>query len=570
MRALLTLYKKYLPLLVVTAFLYALAAICELLMPYEMGIIVSKGIKAQDENVLKTSGIIMAILAVSALLISLFTVRINAKLASSFERDFKVKMFKKINGLTFEEFSSIGTSGLLTRINDDISTLSELASSGLFALVNVPITFIGGVILIMNKNLLMGLVMLGVCPLVLLFTMLIAKRLDYLWDRGDKLTDVQNRLVRERLSGIRVLRAFDKEEERHQKIKTATKEMVLSFIRANTLSGFINPIATVLLNLATVAIIAISANKISYQSALTAGDVISSIQYVGLILNGLLTLGWTLTWLPHVAVCVRRTNEVFALKGMDESAEDGKLLAGELIVNNLTFSYPNAKTPSLEGINFSVAYGEKIAIIGGTGSGKSTLCKLLAGFYPVEKGVITFGDFDYFYKNPKSIRKSISVALQKSMIFEGSVKENVTCFSGDYTLSQVEKVCSVSQLDNFLKEKGGLDFTLKQYGANISGGQKQRINIARTILKPASLYIFDDSFSALDFLTESKLRKELNDYLKGKSQIVITQRIATAMKCDKIYVLEDGKVVGCGTHERLLESCTVYQELHRSQLGGGL
>ena len=568
MRALLSLYKKYLPQLLATALLYALAAVCELLMPYEMGIIVSKGIKGQDQTVLTSSGIIMAILAVSALLISIFTVRLNAKVASSFECDLKIKTFKKINSLSFEEFSSIGTSGLLTRINDDITTLSELASSGIYTIVNVPITFIGGVILIINKDLLMGIVMLCISPLVIIFALLLAKRLDYLWDRGDKLTDEQNRHVRERLSGIRVLRAFEKEEEKHGKIEKATKEMVKSYIRANTLSGFINPVATLLLNGATVIIIAISASRISYQSALTAGDVISGIQYVGLILNGLLMLSWTLTWLPHVGVCVRRVNEIFTLKGGKENANNGQIICGNIEVKDLTFYYPKAKAPALEGINFSATYGEKVAIIGGTGSGKSTLVKLLLNFYPIENGKITLGEKLYSEDLTSDIRKSISVALQKSMIFEGSVKDNVTCFSTNYKDDEVLKVCRISQLENFLQEKGGLDFDLKQYGANISGGQKQRINIARTILKPASVYIFDDSFSALDFLTESNLRKELNKYLQNKTQIIITQRIATALKCDRIYVLDGGKIVGEGKHEHLLKNCEVYAELYRSQIGG--
>ena len=567
MRALLRLYKKHLPLLLAVGVLYALSAICELLLPYEMGVIVSQGIKGQNEQIIYKSGAVMAVLALSALLISIFTVKINAHVAADFSRDLRIKTFNKINSLSFEEFSSIGTSSLLTRVNDDIVTLSELASSGIYTIVNVPITFIGGVILVMKKDLLMGIIMLCVSPAVIIFASLLSKRLNYLWDRGDKLTDEQNRHVRERMSGIRVLRAFDKEEEKHGKIEKATKEMVLSYIRANVLSGFINPVATVLLNFATVAIIAVSASRISYQSALSAGDIISALQYIGLILNGLLTLSWTITWLPHVAVCVKRVNQIYALKGLPES-KGGELLKGEISIENLTFTYPSSSLPTLKGINFKATCGEKVAIIGGTGSGKSTIAKLIAGFYPIEKGKITFGGKVYNSDMVGSVRKSLSLALQKSMIFEGSVKDNITCFNNDYSEEQVLKVASVAQLNSFLQEKGGLNFELKQYGANISGGQKQRINIARTILKPASVYLFDDSFSALDFLTESNLRKELNAYLKDKTQIIITQRIATAMKCDRIYVLDNGEVIGCGNHKELLQTCKVYRELHHSQMGG--
>ena len=552
------------------ALLYAVAAFCELLMPYQMGIIVSQGIKAGNQEVIKESGIIMAVLGVAALVVSSLIVRINSRLATSTERELRTKLFKKINELTFEEFSSVGTSGLLTRVDSDIGSLAGFASSGVFALLNVPITFIGGVLLIMSKDALIGIVMLCVSPIVLIFACLLAKRLDYLWDRGEKLTDEQNRLVRERLSGIRVLRAFDKEQEKHEKTKKATKEMVLSYIKANVLSGFINPVATLLLNLATVVIIAISANRISYQSALTAGDIISGVQYIAIILNGLLTLSWTITWLPQVGVATKRINEVLQLKGGSQGKTEEEISSGSISIKDLTFTYPDSKTPTLKNINMQINHGEKIAIIGGTGSGKSTLIKLLLAFYPITSGEITLDNKSYSLGIESSVRKNISVALQKAMIFEGTLKENIACFCNDYSEESILKVISVAQLDGFLKDKGGLEFELKQYGANISGGQKQRINIARTILRPASVFVFDDSFSALDFLTESKLRKELNEYLLGKTQIIVTQRIATAMKCDKIFVMERGEIVGEGVHDELVKDCEVYSELYRSQIGGGL
>ena len=570
MRTILLLYKRKIPLLLFMALLYAVAAFCELLMPYQMGIIVSQGIKAGNQEVIKESGIIMAVLGVAALVVSSLIVRINSRLATSTERELRTKLFKKINELTFEEFSSVGTSGLLTRVDSDIGSLAGFASSGVFALLNVPITFIGGVLLIMSKDALIGIVMLCVSPIVLIFACLLAKRLDYLWDRGEKLTDEQNRLVRERLSGIRVLRAFDKEQEKHEKTKKATKEMVLSYIKANVLSGFINPVATLLLNLATVVIIAISANRISYQSALTAGDIISGVQYIAIILNGLLTLSWTITWLPQVGVATKRINEVLQLKGGSQGKTEEEISSGSISIKDLTFTYPDSKTPTLKNINMQINHGEKIAIIGGTGSGKSTLIKLLLAFYPITSGEITLDNKSYSLGIESSVRKNISVALQKAMIFEGTLKENIACFCNDYSEESILKVISVAQLDGFLKDKGGLEFELKQYGANISGGQKQRINIARTILRPASVFVFDDSFSALDFLTESKLRKELNEYLLGKTQIIVTQRIATAMKCDKIFVMERGEIVGEGVHDELVKDCEVYSELYRSQIGGGL
>ena len=569
MRTLIKIYKDKLHLLLAVALLYALAAVCELLMPYEMSKIVTEGIKAQNGDVIVKSGIIMAVLAVVSLAVSIISVRINSFVAVQFEKQLKSDLFKKINSLSFEQFSSVGTSGIITRITEDVRTLRDLASQGVFTLVNVPITFIGGVILIMAKDSFIGTIMLCVSPIVLVIAILIARRLDALWQRADEFTDEQNRHVRERLSGIRVLRAFDSEQEKHQKIANATKEMVKSFIRSNVLSGFINPIASVLLNVASVVILYVSASRIGYQSALTAGDVIAAVQYVALLLNGLMMLSWSFAWLPHVGVCLRRINQLFAFKTDEGARSEGKMLSGDIEVKNLCFSYPDSGAKVLCDINFKISSGEKVALIGGTGSGKSTLVKLLLGFYAVENGEISFGGESYSNLKTEDIRKSISVALQKSMIFEGSLRYNVCAGNSNKSDAQVINALQIAEMQDFLQQaENGLDFELKQAGSNLSGGQKQRVNIARAILKDASLYIFDDSFSALDFLTESNLRSKLNEFLKGRSQLIITQRIATARSCDKIYVLNEGKIVGVGTHSQLLENCNIYSELHRSQSGG--
>ena len=561
----LSLIKKQLPLILLTTFLHALSALCALFMPYEMGIIVSQGIKLQNATILKECGIIMGVLAISTLVLSLVTVRLNAKISNDFEKQLKISVFKKINSLTFEEFSSIGTSGLLTRVNDDISTLRQTFSNTIFLIISILVYYVGGVVLVMIKDKLIGIIMLCISPIVLLICWLLASKLDKLWEYGDKMADAQNKHVRERMSGIRVLRAFDKEQEKHNKTSEATKEMVLSFITANRLSGLINPIITVVFSLATVAIIAVSADRISYQSALNAGDIISSIQYISLISSGLLMLSWSLSWLPHVAVSARRIGDIFAFNE-NKSDENEELLTGDINIKDLTFTYPEAGAPTLKNINFSIKQGQKVAIIGGTGSGKSTLIKLLLNFYQPDSGTINFGGTLYTKTNFKQVRKSVSVALQKAMIFQGTLLDNITCFSNEYNEEKVKEVVSVAQLDQFLVEKGGLSFELKQLGTNVSGGQKQRINIARTIIKDSSLYIFDDSFSALDFLTESQLRSRLREYLKGKSQLIITQRISTAMHCDSIYVMDRGEIIAFGSHEELLKNCEVYQEIAMSQL----
>jgi len=347
------------------------------------------------------------------------------------------------------------------------------------------------------------------------------------------------------------------------------EEMVKSYIRSNILSGFLAPFASLLLNVATVAIIYFSSKHISYQSAFTAGDVIACVQYIGLILNGLIVLSWGLVLIPHVFVSSKRVRQVLELKGAESSDKKGEVLNGDLKIENLSFHYPDGSDELvLEGITMSVKNGEKVGVIGGTGSGKSTLIKLLCGFYSPTSGNIYLGNKNYNSLDIADIRQSVSVALQKAMIFQGTLKENVTAFNDSVPDEEVQKIIEIAQLKEFVNEKeGGLYHELKQSGSNLSGGQKQRVNIARTIFKNASLYVFDDSFSALDYLTESKLRKRLNEFLAGKKQLIITQRIATAMKCDRIYVFDGGKCVNAGTHNELLNSSEIYRELYRSQLG---
>ncbi len=569
MKIILYFYKKHRVKLLFLALLYGGAALCALFMPYEMSRIVTDGIKNSDGSVVLSSSIVMGILAAAALIISFFTAKINSEIVAEIEYDIRLEMFEKINSLSFEEFASIGTSSMLTRMTEDVFILRDVGSTAVYTLINVPITFIGGVILVITKNIVIGLIMLAVSPLVLALAYLIAKKINKLWERADKFTDEQNRHVRERLSGIRVLRAFDKEKQKHEKIAYATKEMVKSYVRSNILSGFLAPFASLLLNVATVSIIYFSSKHISYQSRFSAGDVIACVQYIGLILNGLIVLSWGLVLMPHVFVSAKRVKQVLELKGIESSDKKGEVINGDLKVENVSFRYPDGSEELvLNCITMSVKNGEKVGIIGGTGSGKSTLIKLLCGFYAPVSGDIYLGNKNYKSLDIADIRQSVSVALQKAMIFQGTLKENVTAFDDSVPDEEVQKIIEIAQLKEFVSEKeGGLYHELKQSGSNLSGGQKQRVNIARTIFKNASLYVFDDSFSALDYLTESKLRKRLNEFLAGKKQLIVTQRIATAMKCDKIYVFDGGKCVNFGTHDELLQSSEIYRELYRSQLG---
>lgn len=561
-------FKKYKLSLALTGVLYLVASASALAMPNLMSRIIDDGIRNSNiKTVYVLSGIMLSIAVVSFLL-AIIGKKLNAVVSNSIAEDMRNDVFEKINSLTFEEFSSIGSSSLLTRANEDVFALQDVANSLVYAVTNVPVMLFGGVILSLLKDFSIALILLSVIPVVAFIVFLLVKKMGRLWEISNKYCDKQNKLVRERLTGIRVIRAFDKENYEHGRISEATDVMADNMIRANVLSSLITPISLLLLNIVTVAVIYVGAIRMQNPAILKAGDIIAIIQYVGIASNGLLAAVWVLAWLPHFKVSARRVNEVLSLKGVPESEGKAKYIRGDLRITNLSFTYPNAKLPALTDVNMNIKEGETVAIIGGTGSGKTTLIKLLAGFYEPTEGTILFGGYDYSALTTDDVRSNISVALQKSMIFEGTIKDNVMMSQTDAGDEEVFHALETARMSDYVNShKEGIYYELSQSGANLSGGQKQRINIARTIFKKASVYVFDDSFSALDFLTESKLRRALSVELKGKTQIIITQRISTAIHSDRIFVMANGKIVGEGSHDELINTCEIYKEIYASQMG---
>ncbi len=561
-------FKKYKLSLALTGVLYLVASASALAMPNLMSRIIDDGIRNSNiKTVYVLSGIMLSIAVVSFLL-AIVGKKMNAVVSNSIAEDMRNDVFEKINSLTFEEFSSIGSSSLLTRANEDVFALQDVANSFVYAVTNVPVMLFGGVILSLLKDFSIALILLSVIPIVAFIVFLLVKKMGRLWEISNKYCDKQNKLVRERLTGIRVIRAFDKERYEHGRISEATDVMADNMIRANVLSSLITPVSLLLLNVVTVAVIYVGAIRMQNPAILKAGDIIAIIQYVGIASNGLLAAVWVFAWLPHFKVSARRVNEVLSLKGVPESEGKAKYIRGDIRITNLSFTYPHAKLPALTDVNMNIEEGETVAIIGGTGSGKTTLIKLLAGFYEPTEGTILFGGYDYSTLTADDVRSNISVALQKSMIFEGTIKDNVMMSKTDAGDEEVFHALETARMADYVNShKEGIYYELSQSGANLSGGQKQRINIARTIFKKSSVYVFDDSFSALDFLTESKLRRALSVELKGKTQIIITQRISTAIHSDRIFVMANGKIVGEGSHDDLINTCEIYKEIYASQMG---
>lgn len=570
MKHLLKFIKPFYKEIILLMVLYALSTLAALFMPYVMSNIVEVGIKNGDLPYVLKEGAVMIALAVAALTCALITNRISSNFSSKIAVNMRKTVFNKVNTLTFEQFSEIGTGSLITRTTDDIGWMEETISQIPYVMITCPIMFVGGIALSFKGDWVLPLILLGISVVVLIITTLITSSLEKHWQRGDEYTDVQNRIIRERLSGVRVVRAFDKDAYEHKRTAKATNEMNNSFVRANTISGLVSPIASLFLNVATVVIIYVGALRVQSNPSLKAGDILATIQYIALIANAVLVLSWTISFIPHIKVSMRRISAILDIKNTESDTADSEVLEGDVSFDGVSFAYPGSANNALSDISLDISRGEIVGIIGGTGSGKTTLVKLLLDFYSAKEGSRVFGGKNYDELTPAIVRDNVSVALQKSMIFEGTIRDNVKMGNKDATDEQVNEALRIAQMTDFVDGKEeGLDFKLAQSGSNVSGGQKQRINIARAIIKPASLYIFDDSFSALDYLTEANLRKELNKYLDGKTQIIITQRSATAMRCDKVYVMDNGRIVGVGMHKQLLQTCKTYKEIYDSQMGVG-
>lgn len=545
--------------------------ICSLLLPFVMSEIVEKGISEQNIPFVWQYAVIMVLLAIVSVAANIISAKLNTAISAGYSSDLCRVTFEKINSLSYTNYTKIGPSGLLTRATDDIWNVEGTITSLPYTLFTVPIMFIGSAVLAFLADPVLSAVFMLSIPPILILVLILMRPLYDMWDKSDKYVDMQNKIVRERLAGLRVVRAFNNEKREHGRAKFATEEMAKYMIRANTRGGMVDPFAMLLLNLATVAVIYFGGIRAQAGSGISTGGIIAVLQYIGMITNAVISISWTLAWLPKVKVSMRRLNEIHSNPDEETIPEgEGDVPNGfDIEINNLSFTYPDSTKNVLENLSLTVKQGEQIALIGGTGSGKSTLIKLLAGLFEPSEGEIIIGGASYKDMRKVDVRSHFSVALQKAQIFEGTVRDNIKMGKPDATDEEVYKVLGLSKMAEFVdSHEEGLDYILVGSGQNVSGGQRQRLNMARTVIKEADVYIFDDSFSALDFLTESEIKENYSALLRGKSRIVATQRISTAMSADRIYVLDNGRIIGVGTHRELLSSCPIYREIADSQLGG--
>ena len=547
--------------------LVAFATVCDLLLPTIMNDILNHGVRQSDFAYIVRCCVWMLAVAAAGLAALLAGRKISCDVVAGFNADLRTDVFSLVNNMTFEEFNAIGAAALLSRSTYDIGTVSWVASMISGSLITIPVLFFGGVILALRKDVTMSLILLLFVPAIFLIVRPISKRIGPLHETSDKYIDIQNDVMRERLHGIRVIRAFNKEASLQQKIADATHVMAENIINANVQMGLLSPAAVLLVNLAGVAILWLGGWRMETGShAISGGDIFAIIQYLALVANGVLMGGFAIVMLPHARVAAGRIGEIFQATGMQETAKGAEhTFGGEIAFDHVTFRYEGASEAAVQDVSMHILPGQKIAVIGGTGSGKTSLVNLIPAFYPADSGAVYIDGLDARSYEPEELRRKVGLVPQKAVLFRGTIRTNLLWGCEDAADEELFAALRAAQAYEFVMEKGGLDAEVAEGGKNFSGGQRQRLTIARALVRKPEILILDDSASALDYATDAALRRTLRELSFHPTVFIVSQRTASIRSADQIVVLDDGRAVGLGTHESLLKTCEVYREIYESQ-----
>lgn len=515
-------------------------------------------------------GIIMLGIALGAMAVGILIVFIGSRMAAKLAKTLRHKVFTKVVGFSKNEIKTYGQSSLITRTTNDVQQVQMVVVFLLRVVFYAPIIGIGGVIKAMHTNAdmtyIIGVAVVAILAVVItLFAIAMPK-----FNRVQKLIDKLNLVTREILSGLPVIRAFSNEKHEEERFEEANKRLTKVNLFINRAMSFMMPIMMLVMNFVCLIIVYQGAKGVD-SGIMQVGDIMAYIQYTMQIIMAFLMISMMSIMLPRANVSAKRIMEVIetpdTIYNSDHLVEFNPEMRGRVEFKNVSFRYPDADYDVITDIDLVANPGETTAFIGSTGSGKSTLINLIPRFYDVTDGELLVDGVNIKDVDLKKLRDKIGFVPQKGVLFTGTIKDNIKYGNDNITDEDVNKALEVAQATEFVsKLKGGVDYDISQGGTNVSGGQKQRLSIARAIAKDPDIYVFDDSFSALDFKTDAKLRGELAKITKNKTVLIVAQRISTIMNADKIVVLDEGRVVGIGKHKDLLENCSVYKEIALSQL----
>lgn len=525
--------------------------------------------KIQNAYIFKT-GIIMVGIALAVMIDGILVVLIGSRMAAKLAKTLRRKIFKKVVGFSKSEIKEYGQSSLITRTTNDVQQVQMVIVFLLRVVFYAPIIGIGGVIKAMNTNSSMTYIIgvsvatvLGVIVTLFLVAMPKFKKIQILIDK-------LNLVTREILSGLPVIRAFSNEKHEEERFEKANDELTKVNKFINISMSFMMPIMMLIMNFVSLVIVYKGAYGVN-DGSMQVGDIMAYIQYTMQIIMAFLMISMMSIMLPRASVSARRITEILetdeVIKNKNITKEFNKDKRGLVEFKNVSFRYPDADYDVITDINLTANPGEVTAFIGSTGSGKSTIINLIPRFYDVTGGELLIDGVNVADADIKKLREKIGFVPQKGVLFTGTIKENIRYGNPNISDDDIKKAIEISQSKEFVsKLKGKEEYEIAQGGTNVSGGQKQRLSIARAIAKNPDIYVFDDSFSALDFKTDAKLRKDLAKVTKDKTVLIVAQRISTIMNADKIVVLDEGNIVGIGKHKELMKNCKVYQEIALSQL----
>lgn len=569
LRALLKYLRNYKKETVLAPLFKLLEASFELMIPLVVAAIVDKGIGGENLGYVYRMGGIMVLLGVVGLIAAVSAQYFAAKAAVGFATGLRSALFKHIQSLSYTEIDTVGTSTLITRLTSDVNQVQSGVNMTLRLLLRSPFIVFGAMVMAFTVDVRSAMIFVCVIPLLSLVVFGIMYITIPMYRQVQKFLDGVLALTRENLTGIRVIRAFHKEKDEVEKFKKGNEDLTGMQLLVGKISALMNPVTYVIINLGLVVLLYTGALKVD-MGDLTQGQVIALVNYISQILVELIKLANLIVLLTKALSCANRISSIFDVQSsMQEGSIDEIATLDEqpvLEFEHVGFHYTGAAEESLTDITFTVEQGETVGIIGGTGSGKTSLVNLIPRFYDATAGVVKYLGKPIEYYSSKRLRREIRVVPQKAVLFKGTIKSNLLWGNENATQEEMERALEASQSMEFVQRLDGyLDAPVAQGGKNFSGGQRQRLTIARGLMGGPKILILDDSTSALDYATDAKLRQALRERMKETTTFIVSQRTSSIQSADKIIVLEDGHMAGIGTHEELLETCSVYQEIYESQ-----
>jgi ATP-binding cassette, subfamily B, multidrug efflux pump len=569
------LLRTYLPpyrgQIVLVLALLLVQALTNLYLPSLNADIINDGVSKGDTAYIVNVGVLMlgvtAVLAVASVVIVYFAARV----AMGFGRDVRLAVFRKVGGFSQVEMNKFGIPSLITRNTNDVQQVQFMVFMGMSVILIAPITGIGGVIMALREDVPLSGLLLVILPIMFGFIVLITSRAIPLFRSLQTKTDRINQVMREALAGVRVIRAFVRVEHEEKRFDEASTDLFQTGLRLNRLFALTFPVMLLIFNLSSVAVVWLGAYRVA-DGGMPIGNLTAFLAYLLQILFSVLTAIFMIVFLPRAVVSAGRISDVLETEPMITDPHAPAALprapAGATVeFRNVDFRYPGAEQPILHDISFTAEPGQTTAIIGSTGSGKSTLINLIPRFYDVTQGAVLVNGIDVRHVRRADLWQLVGFIPQAAFLFSGTIASNVRYGDAGASDEEVGAALEIAQASEFVDELGaGIESPIDQGGTNVSGGQRQRLAIARALVRRASLYIFDDSFSALDFRTDARLRAALKHQLAGATVIIVAQRVGTILKADRIVVLDEGRVVGIGTHAELLDSSETYREIVLSQL----